>query len=71
VSGFAGIAERWSRYDWLLGREITIDTGQMQLSGLGAGVADDGALMIDTPDSGIRRIVSGTIVIAGARNQSQ
>ncbi len=71
VSGFSALAERWSRYDWLMGREITIDTGQTQLSGLGAGVADDGALLVDTQDSGIRRVVSGTIVIAGARKQSQ
>jgi BirA family transcriptional regulator, biotin operon repressor / biotin---[acetyl-CoA-carboxylase] ligase len=71
VSGFAAIAERWSRYDWLLGREITIDTGQAQFSGRGAGVANDGALLIDTPDAGIRRITSGTIVIAGSREPRQ
>jgi BirA family biotin operon repressor/biotin-[acetyl-CoA-carboxylase] ligase len=70
-SGFAAIAERWSRYDWLLGRDITIDTGQTQFSGVGAGVADDGALLIDTPESGVRRITSGTIVIAGSRNPRQ
>lgn len=66
-SGFAAVAERWSQYDWLRDREITIDTGQMQFSGLGAGVADDGALLIDTPESGVRRFSSGTIVIAGSR----
>ena len=70
-SGFAAVAERWSRYDWLLGREITVDTGQVQFSGYGAGVADDGALLIDTPESGIRRITSGTIVIAGSRKLRQ
>lgn len=69
--GFAAIAERWSRYDWLLGREIAIDTGQTQLSGRGAGVANDGALLIDTPESGIRRVTSGTIVIAGSREPRQ
>ncbi|MDH5620752.1 MAG: biotin--[acetyl-CoA-carboxylase] ligase [Gammaproteobacteria bacterium] len=70
-SGFAAVAERWSRYDWLLGREITVDTGQTQFSGIGAGVADDGALLIDTPESGIRHISSGTIVIAGSRKPRQ
>jgi len=70
-SGFAAVAERWSQYDWLLGREITIDTGQTQFSGIGAGVADDGALLIDTPESGVRRISSGTIVIAGSRKPRQ
>lgn len=66
-SGFAAIADRWAEYDWLLGREITIDTADRQFSGIGAGVADDGALLVDTPESGIRRVSSGTIVIAGPR----
>jgi BirA family biotin operon repressor/biotin-[acetyl-CoA-carboxylase] ligase len=69
--GFAAAADRWSRYDWLLGREITIDTADRQFSGVGAGVADDGALLVDTPESGIRRISSGTIVIAGSRGRVQ
>jgi biotin-(acetyl-CoA carboxylase) ligase len=65
------VADRWSRYDWLLGREITIDTADHQFSGIGAGVAEDGALLVDTKDSGIRRVTSGTIVIAGARGVPQ
>jgi biotin-(acetyl-CoA carboxylase) ligase len=68
--GFAAVADRWSRYDWLLGREITIDTADRQFSGVGAGVAEDGALLIDTPESGIRRVSSGTIVIAGSRGKA-
>ena len=70
-SGFAAVADRWSRYDWLLGREITIDTADRQFSGVGAGVAEDGALLIDTPESGIRRVSSGTIVIAGSRGKAR
>ncbi len=69
--GFAAVADRWSRYDWLLGREITIDTVDRQFSGVGAGVAEDGALLVDTPDSGIRRVSSGTIVIAGSRGEAR
>jgi BirA family biotin operon repressor/biotin-[acetyl-CoA-carboxylase] ligase len=68
--GFAAVADRWSRYDWLLGREITIDTADRQFSGVGAGVADDGALLVDTPESGVRRVSSGTIVIAGSRGKT-
>lgn len=67
ASGFASMVERWSRYDWLLGREITIDTSDKQFSGVGAGVADDGALLVDTPESGMRRVTSGSIVKAGPR----
>jgi BirA family biotin operon repressor/biotin-[acetyl-CoA-carboxylase] ligase len=71
ISGFAAVAERWSKYDWLLGREITIDISDKQFSGIGAGVADDGALLVDTADAGIRRVTSGTIVIAGSRGERQ
>ncbi len=67
TSGFAAVADRWSRYDWLLGREITIDTSDLQFSGVGAGVADDGALLVDTAETGVRRVTSGTIVMAGSR----
>lgn len=68
-SGFGPIAERWSKYDWLLGREITVDTVAEQITGIGAGVSEDGALLIDNPEMGIRRVSSGTIVIAGRREQ--
>jgi len=68
VSGFESMAERWSRYDWLLGRDITIDTSDRQFSGVGAGIADDGALLVDTPESGMRRVTSGSIVKAGPRS---
>ena len=71
ASGFAATADRWSRYDWLLGRDITIETANKQFSGVGAGVDEDGALLVDTPESGIRRVTSGTIVRAGAREGRQ
>ena len=71
TSGFAAVAARWSRYDWLLGREITIDTSEDQFSGIGAGVAEDGALLVDTAPAGIRRVTSGTIVTAGSRDERQ
>lgn len=69
TAGFSAMADRWSRYDWLLGRDITIDTANTQISGVGAGVADDGALLVDTPESGIQRVISGTIVRAGSRGE--
>jgi len=69
-SGFAPMVERWLSYDWLLGRQISVDTAAEKVSGVGAGIANDGALLIDTPNEGIRRITSGTIVEAGARGDS-
>jgi BirA family biotin operon repressor/biotin-[acetyl-CoA-carboxylase] ligase len=68
--GFASVAGRWSQYDWLLGREITVNTAGRRLSGVGAGVADDGALLIDTVNSGTQRVSSGTITAAGERGEA-
>jgi len=68
--GFAAVADRWSGYDWLLGRDITINTADRQFSGVGAGVADDGALLVETAESGIRRVSSGTITPGGSMGDS-
>ncbi len=68
--GFAAVASRWSQYDWLLGRALTVDTAGQKVSGVGAGVADDGALLVETAESGIRRISSGTISIAAERGEA-
>ena len=69
ASGFESMAERWSRYDWLLGRDITIDTSDRQFSGVGAGIANDGALLVDSPEFGLRRVTSGSIIKAGPRSE--
>ncbi len=71
TSGFAAMVDRWSRYDWLLGRDITIDTANQQFSGVGAGIGNDGALLVDTPESGIRRVTSGSIIKAGLRGERE
>ncbi len=68
-SGVTPFADRWRRYDWLLGREIVIDTGRDRISGVGAGIADDGSLAVDTPDAGIQRVISGSVSLAGRELQ--
>ncbi len=67
LNGFGQFIEPWSRRDWLFGREITVDTASRQLAGIGAGVAEDGALLVDTRASGMHRVTSGSIVLAGDR----
>lgn len=62
TSGFEAYAARWPRRDWLLGRGLTISLAQEQLTGVGAGVAEDGALLVDTGSGDISRVTSGTIV---------
>jgi len=63
-SGFAGFAEDWRQHDWLRDREITVDMPDKQLTGIAAGVDDDGALLVES-ESGRTRVISGSIVMAG------
>ena len=65
--GFAAFTSRWPARDWLRGRELTIDTPRRQLAGTGAGVADDGALLVDGVDGEVHRVNSGSVVAAGRR----
>jgi len=65
--GGAGVdqfREEWRQYDWLRGRRVTVETAQRQQSGTAVGVADDGALLIDTGTCGAQRISSGTVTAA-------
>ena len=66
ASGFAGQAARWSGCDWLLNRQLVVDTPHRQVAGIGAGVAEDGALLVDTGTGALTRITSGSIIAADA-----
>jgi BirA family biotin operon repressor/biotin-[acetyl-CoA-carboxylase] ligase len=65
--GFGNFVHKWPGRDWLLGRELTIDTPQRQVTGIAAGIAADGALLVDTGAAACSRITSGSVVTAGAR----
>lgn len=67
AAGFAQFSGQWQRHDWLLGRAVTIDSPTNRISGIGAGIADDGALLVDTQSSGVQRITSGTVVAADSQ----
>lgn len=67
TGGFGSFIHKWRGRDWLLGRELTIDTPQRQITGIGAGVAEDGALLVDTGGGVCSRITSGSVVDAGVR----
>jgi len=64
ADGFDRYARRWVEHDWLYGRDLVIDTEQRQVAGTGAGIADDGALLVDTGKGGIHRITSGSVVLS-------
>lgn len=65
AAGFAQFSGQWQQHDWLLGREVRVDSPINRISGIGAGIADDGALLVDTPSSGRQRITSGTVMTVG------
>jgi BirA family biotin operon repressor/biotin-[acetyl-CoA-carboxylase] ligase len=71
ADGFAIFSERWPQYDWLMGRELIVDSGQELISGTGAGIASDGALLVNTVEAGLRRVTSGSVIKAGERDASQ
>lgn len=67
-SGLQGFMGEWRANDWLLGREITVDMPDKQITGTAAGIAEDGALLVDT-NNGQARVISGSIVMAGPKEQ--
>lgn len=58
----------WRQHDWLLGREVSVDMPDKQICGTAAGVDEDGALLIETK-AGRQRVISGSIVMAGGKEQ--
>lgn len=64
TAGFDRYARRWSERDWLYGREVVIDAPQRQVSGRGAGIGADGALLVDTGGGQVSRVTSGSVVLA-------
>ncbi len=66
-SGFSPFVNAWQSHDWLFGREVVVDTAGEQVSGIGAGISEDGALLVNVANSGTQQIRSGTIVRAGTR----
>ena len=62
--GFDRYVQRWSERDWLFGRDVVINTPQRQVTGTGAGIDGDGALLVDSGTGHVRRITSGSVVLA-------
>lgn len=68
--GFEAFSDRWADYDWLLGREMSVVSASRELSGTGAGISDDGALLLATSDAGIQPVTSGTVLLSESRMSS-
>jgi BirA family biotin operon repressor/biotin-[acetyl-CoA-carboxylase] ligase len=70
ASGLDGFRDVWRQHDWLLGREIIVDTADRAIRGIAAGVDIDGALLVDTAE-GSTRVISGSILLAEAAAETQ
>lgn len=64
AAGLAAFAAEWAARDWLSERPLVVHTSPGRIRGRGAGIADDGALLVDTGGGGVRRITSGTVEAA-------
>lgn len=64
TSGFASFVDQFPPYDWLNGKAVEIDTPEGLVIGTAAGIADDGALLIDTA-SGTRKVYAGSVKQVG------
>ncbi len=62
--GFADFAYRWAERDWLLGRRVIVESAQARVEGLGAGIAEDGALLVEV-NGALQRVTSGTVLTPG------
>lgn len=61
-SGFAAFAPRWRSRDYLLGQPVAVSSGSQTISGIAAGIADDGALLIDVGDR-LMPVFSGDVTL--------
>jgi BirA family biotin operon repressor/biotin-[acetyl-CoA-carboxylase] ligase len=66
--GFAAVAPRWRALSVLEGRTVEIDAPGERMTGVCAGIDDDGALLVDVPGGSRRRILAGDVGISGGYN---
>jgi len=56
-----GLQRRWQELCILSGRQVTLETSEGTLTGICQGIADDGALLVETPQ-GQKRCLSGSVL---------
>lgn len=62
--GIERFAEDFSRFDWLAGRQVEVDTPSGALSGIAKGIDETGALLVER-EGDVEKIVSGTVLSVG------
>lgn len=68
TNGFGPFPPRWTKYDWLHGKAVRVDARGEEMRGEVRGIDDDGALLLATA-TGTKRIISGSIELAGVRGE--
>lgn len=56
-----GLERSWAELDTLLGRPVVVDLGGRVVSGLGGGIAADGALRVET-ERGVQLLYGGSVL---------
>ena len=62
--GFGAFADTWRRYDWLRGRDVTVEQPGGTISGTASGIDGDGALLVQGAMT-TTRVISGSIRVDG------
>ncbi len=60
-AGFLPFHKLWSKYDWLQGREVTLEMAKATSAGIAEGVDTDGALLLNV-GADTQRVTSGSVV---------
>jgi BirA family transcriptional regulator, biotin operon repressor / biotin---[acetyl-CoA-carboxylase] ligase len=58
--GFGHFHSIWQRYDWLKGKQWSVQQAQRRITGIAQGIDEHGALLLKT-NAGLERIISGSI----------
>ncbi len=66
-TGFAPYADEWRAADHLLDRAVYLHEGLGPTAGVAKGIDDDAALLIESDDGRIRRIISGDVSVRPAQ----
>jgi len=59
----AGVVNEWRQRDYLLGRAVTWQEMGKTMSGLGAGISDDGCYQLQAADGTLHAILAGEVTI--------
>lgn len=61
--GLSAFRSSWAAYDWLRDKTVTVPQANGGITGVAAGIDDDGALLVRT-EAGTERVTSGTVRVA-------